>query len=407
VSGGRFVVPYKPIGTTYGPAEIEALLACISAEDTLSCGPQRDAFEREFAELVGARHAVSVTNCTVALELATYLCDLRPGDEVIATCQSYQATTTPLLCGPATVRFADVDPMTLNISPDAIERLLTSRTRAIFLVHYGGEMADLTAISELVAGRNIVIVEDCAHALGASRDGVGPGSTAGIGCFSFQSYKNISTLGEGGMLTTNNDDWAERLRRIRSIEPDATYRARASSRLGPHRAPSDGVLRHEKDAYTADCIQVRHPGTNSTLPEPAAAVGRVQLGRLGELVARRTAIATALDGALREIHGVTVQERPAKAPSAHHLYTFFVEPSSRVPQQHLLGALLESGIEIQQRYFPIHLLAEWRRLGNNVGQCPRAEQTWFERQVNLPIYPQLTDHQLNYMIDTVTTALRP
>ena len=401
------MVPYKPIGTTYGPAEIEALLACVSAEDTLSCGPQRDAFEREFADLIGATHAVSVANCTAALELATYLCDLRTDDEVIATCQSYQATTTPLLCGPATVRFADIDPMTLNISPHSIERLLTARTRAIFLVHYGGEMADLAAISEVVAGRDIVIVEDCAHALGASREGASPGSTAGIGCFSFQSYKNISTLGEGGMLTTNNDDWARRLRRIRSIEPDATYRARPSSRLGPHTAPSDGVFRHEKEAYTADCIQVRHPGTNSTLPEPAAAVGRVQLGRLAELVARRTAIATALDDALRGLPGVTVQQRPEKSPSAHHLYTFFIEPGARVGQQRLLGALLEAGIEIQQRYFPIHLLAEWRHLGNNVGQCPVAEQTWFERQVNLPIYPQLTDHQLTYMIDTVTAALRP
>lgn len=407
MSERQFVIPYKPIGTTYGPAEIEALLACITAEDTLSCGPQRDTFEREFAELVGARRAVSVANCTVALELATYLCDLRPGDEVIATCQSYQATVTSLLCGPATVRFADIDPMSLNISVESIERLLTHRTRAIYLVHYGGEMADLAAISDLIAGRNVVIVEDCAHALGASRDGAGPGSTHGIGCFSFQSYKNISTLGEGGMLTTNNDEWAERLRRIRAIEPDATYRTRLSKRLGPHLAPSDGVFRHEKDAYTADCVQVRHPGTNSTLPEPAAAVGRVQLTRLAELVARRTAIATALDGALRELPGVRVQDRPEKAPSAHHLYTFFIETGAAVPQHRLLGTLLEAGIEIQQRYFPIHLLAEWRRLGNDVGQCPVAERTWFERQVNLPIYPQLTDQQLDYMIDTLREVLRP
>ncbi len=209
------------------------------------------------------------------------------------------------------------------------------------------------------------------------------------------------------MLTTNDDEWAERLRRIRAIEPDATYRPRPSKRLGPHAAPSDGVFRHEKEAYTADCIEVRHPGTNSTLPEPAAAVGRVQLARLADLVARRTSIATALDDAVRELPGVTVQDRPERAPSAHHLYTFFVETDAAVPQHRLLGTLLDAGIEIQQRYFPIHLLAEWRRLGNELGQCPVAERTWFERQVNLPIYPQLTDHQLNYMIDTLTAILRP
>jgi perosamine synthetase len=403
----RLVVPYKPVGTTYGLAEMDALRDCLSSDETLSCGRQRDAFEQEFAELVGAEHAISVANCTVALELATYLCDLRDGDEVIATCQSYQATVTPLLCGPAAVRFCDIDPETLNISVRSVERLLTSRTRAIYLVHYGGEMADLTAIMALVRDLEVVVIEDCAHALGASRDGAAPGSTGRIGCFSFQSYKNISTLGEGGMITTNDDDWASRLRRIRSIEPDATYRPRPVSQLGSHLIPDDGVFRHEKEAYTSDCLDVRHPGTNSTLPEPAAAVGRVQLRRLPELVARRQAIAESLDDALGELPGISVQTRSPRSPSAHHLYTFFVEPGAAVPQAELLRGLLDAGIEIQQRYFPIHLLAEWRRLGNDVGLCPVAENTWFHRQVNLPIYPQLTNDQLDYMIDVLNRALRP
>lgn len=403
----KFTVPYSPVGTTYGDAELKALVSCLTGSETLSCGRQRDLFEAEFAAYTGVRHAISVANCTVALEMATYLCDLKPGDEVIATAQSYQATVTPLLTSPATVRFCDVDPLTLNIDPAAIERLVTERTRAIFLVHYGGDMADMAAIRALADSRGIIIVEDCAHAVGASRDGVRPGASGGIGCFSFQSYKNISTLGEGGMLTTDSDEWAYRLRRLRSIEPDAEYAPRTTNRLGPYQVPDDGVFRHEKEAFTDDCLVVRHPGTNSTLAEPAAAVGRVQLGRIEELVARRTAIAATLDDALRDQPCVTIQPRPANATSAHHLYTVFIEAAARVDQLTLMGRLVEEGIEIQQRYFPLHLLSEWRRLGNDLGLCPVTEHTWFHRQLNLPIYPQMNDSQLSFMIDALARNLNP
>lgn len=405
MSADAFVVPYLPVGTVYGPEELEALHQCLASGRTLSCGQEREAFEREFAEYLGVRHAISVANCTVALELATYLCDLRAGDEVIVTCQTYQATATPLLTGPATVRFCDIEPETLNLDPDAVASMITDRTRAIFLVHYGGDLADMAALRALADAHDVILIEDCAHAVGAHRDGILPG-TSGLGCFSFQSYKNISTLGEGGMITTNDDDWADRLRRLRSIEPDAAYVPRATPGLGGYRPPpDDGVFRHEKEAFHDDCTQVRHPGTNSTLPEPAAAVGRVQLRRLPELLAARTSVADALDAGLAGIAGVRLQRRPEDAVSAHHLYTFFVEPTSAVPQAEVLAALVAQGIQVQQRYFPIHLLAEWRRLGNDIGQCPVAEDLWFHQMINLPIYPQMTTRQVNYMIEAVRRAI--
>lgn len=403
---GDFVVPYLPVGTTYGREEFAALEECLTSGAGLSCGEQRSAFEVEFAAYLGVKHAISVANCTVALELATYLCDLRSGDEVIATSQSYQATVSPLLTSPATVKFCDIDPWTLNIDPAAIERLLTDRTKAVYLVHYGGNMADMDAIRKLTRHRGIILIEDCAHAIGAQRDGINPGTRGSLGCFSFQSYKNISTLGEGGMITTDDDDWAARLRRLRSIEPDATYRPRRSHALGTFTAPTDGVFRHEKEAFVADCVEIRHPGTNSTLAEPAAAVGRVQLRRLGDLIAARRRVATALDAALATLPGVTPQPMPPDSTSAHHLYTFFVGNDARVPQPELLGMLHDQGIEVQQRYFPLHLLSEWRMRGNALGLCPVTEEMWFRRMVNLPIYPQMTQTQLDHMITVLTSALR-
>ncbi|MGN2635050.1 DegT/DnrJ/EryC1/StrS family aminotransferase [Nocardia takedensis] len=401
----EFVVPYLPVGTTYGPEELAVLTECVTSGESLSCGKQRAAFEQEFAAYLGVKHAISLANCTVALELATYLCDLKAGDEVIATAQSYQATVTPLLMSPATVKFCDIDPVALNIDPAVIEKLLTERTKAIYLVHYGGTMADMRAIRELARDRGIVIVEDSAHAIGAERDGIRPGTGGSLGCFSFQSYKNISTLGEGGMITTDDDQWAERLRRLRSIEPDATYAPRSTAHLGPYQAPADGVFRHEKEAFIADCVDIRHPGTNSTLAEPAAAVGRVQLRRLGELVAARQHVADTLDAALADLPGVRVQRLPDNTISARHLYTFFVNDEARVAQPELLGLLLRHGIEVQQRYFPLHLLSEWRYRGGGLDQCPVAEETWFHRMVNLPIYPQMTQHQLDYMVKVLRDLL--
>lgn len=137
----------------------------------------------------------------------------------------------------------------------------------------------------------------------------------------------------------------------------------------------------------------------------ALRVGRVQLRRIEELIARRAAIAAALNDALRDLPGVTLQPRPANAPSAHHLYTVFIEDEAQVDQLTLMGRLVEEGIQIQQRYFPLHLLSEWRRLGNDLGLCPVAEHTWFHRQLNLPIYPQMTDSQLSFMTDALVRNL--
>lgn len=402
----EFIVPYLPVGSTFGEAETEAITRVLRSGRTLSCGPEREAFEREFAEHVGAPRALSLANCTVALEFATYLLSLQEGDEVIAATQTYQANVTPLLNLPVTVRFCDIDPNTLNISPAALESLVTERTRALFLVHHGGMPADMEPIMKIAAARGIAVVEDCAHALGARYHERVPGGIGDFGCWSFQSYKNISTLGEGGMLTLKDAAAARVAERIRAIEPDADFVARPSGTLAGLAAPGDGVERHEKNAYTEDCVAIHHPGTNSTLCEPAAAVGRVQLRRLNELVARRRDIATRLDAGLSGIDGIRVQRRVPGVESAHHLYTCFLDPATGIGRDALLQRLLARGIQVQLRYFPVHLLPEWRLRGHGPGECPVAERIWFHEQINLPIYPQLADWQADYMVEQVADAVR-
>jgi perosamine synthetase len=400
-----FPVPYSPVGTCLGRAELDAVERTVTSGRSLSCGDERRAFEAEFSQLTGAAHTLSLTNCTIALELATYLLNLEPGDEVITTPLSYQATITPLLMGPARVVFADIDPDTLNIDPASVERLMTRRTKAVYLVHYGGSLADMEALRSFCAPRGIRIVEDCAHSLGAEDEGYRPGDQGALACFSFQSYKNISTLGEGGAISLDDPDEAAVLHRITSIEPDADFAPRASTSLGPHPRPGDAVFRHEKNAYVEDCVALRHPGTNSTLAEPAAAVGRVQLKRLDELVEARRRIAERLDRVLAAADGARSAGARPGTRSAHHLYSALLEPSA-YSQDAVLQALIAGGVEVQQRYFPLHLLPEWRFHGSCYGDCPVAEQVWFHQLVNLPIYPQMTERQLSHLENALAEALR-
>lgn len=388
----------------FGEDEIAAIADVLRGEGPLARGPRREQFEQEFADFVGVRHAFSLTNCAVALELATKLLLLRPGDEVIATPQTYQASILPLLTSSAVVRFADIDRNSLCIDGESIETLITERTRAIYLTHYGGLMADMDAIMALAEQNGLVVIEDCAHALGSEYLGRRAGSTAHIGCFSFESLKNMSTLGEGGMITFGRDEWADAVERLRFMEPWAIFTP-AAIRFGDHPPPSRDLNRHAKNAYTHDCVRVLASPTNASLSEAAAAVGSVQLRRLERSNDRRRAIGAMLNAELEKIDGVRVQREPPGYKHVYHLYTFFVDPRAGLSREAVAAAIDDRGVEIHLRYFPLHLLPEWRRRGHGLGECPVAESLWFEEQVNLPCHPMLSDEQVQFMADAVRLAV--
>jgi perosamine synthetase len=402
VAPRSYAVPYSPRGSIYGEEEIEVLRhLLLESSETLSCGKERASFEAEFADLLGAPYAIAVSSCTVGLELAVHVAGLEPGCAVIATPQSYQATLNPLLSLDVEVRFCDIDHNTLCLDADRLTSLMDSRVRAIVLTHYGGLCADMDRILELADRHGVCVIEDCAHALGSLYRGRTPGTFGHIGVFSFQSMKNISTLGEGGMLVVTRADWATRLRRLVELEPDAEFRVRDTPPSFASSYPR--LLRdlntHSKNAYTHDCVRILRHGTNGTLSEPAAAVGRVQLRKLAELITRRRSIASQIDMGLRGLPGIRLQVEPAGQRHSYHLYTFFVQGLDR---NRIAIAVDDAGVEIQQRYFPLHLLPEWRLRGGRLGSCPAAEDLWFSQQINLPIYPSLTADQ----VDVMTTAVR-
>jgi perosamine synthetase len=398
-----YAVPYPRVGSRLGDPEIAAIREVIESGATLSQGVWRQRFEEAFRGYAGTRHAFSVTSGTIALDLAIHLLDLEPGDEVIVTPQTYQASIQPLLNYQVAVRFADILPETLNIDPAQVAALITPRTRAIITVHYGGYPADMPELMALARKHDLVVIEDAAHALGAQMDGRPPGGLGHIGCFSFQSAKNITTLGEGGMLTFDNDDWAERLTRLRGNECDAVF-VPAANRFGQSAAAPPWAL-YPGLAYSHDVAKFRRAGTNATLSEPAAAVGLVQLGRLAELVSVRQVVAARLAETLRHYPSVVVPDVPSRIVHPYHLFTFFLSPDAPFTRDELIARLDSEGVETRLRYFPLHLLPEWRALGHGFGECPVAERLWFQQQMSLPCQPTLTAGQVDKLAAATDRAL--
>jgi perosamine synthetase len=400
----KFVVPYSGKGSWFDADELDVLGELLLSDAHLGAAEQGQLFEADMAQYLNVRHAIAVSSCSMALELVIRLLGLGPGDEVITSPLTYEATIWGLLDHGCSVAFCDIDPETLCLSARDLDRVLTDRTKAIFVTHYGGVMADMDELRSISDQFGLALVEDCAHALGATYRGRAAGSIGDFGCFSFQSLKHISTLGQGGLITVADDELAARLRTLRSGRPDAVFSPRPNP--GPFSEAGDlgrivGADTHEKNAYTHECVAVRAGGLNAVLGEPAAAVGRLQLRKLADLLAERRRIADVLDKGLREIPGIHVPNIPADREHAHWLYALLVTPDARLTRNELVSGLAEACIEIVLRFFPLHLLPEWRDRPGTRAFCPTAERVWFQQLVNLPFYPGLTEEQIDYMVETI------
>ncbi len=406
----KIKVPYSGQGSILGLETVEAVSRTLQ-QDTLAYGPMRDKFEAEFAAYTGVKYAFTTSNCTTALFLSVQLLGLTPEDEVIVTPQTFWATIRGLQAVGCKLVFADIDPNTLNIDPATIEDKITPRTKAIYLVHLGGLMAEMDPIMEIAQRHNLFVVEDCAHAPGAEYKGRKAGSIGDIGCFSFHSLKNMSTLGEGGMITFNRDDWAELLRPLSSIGVVYEQKPRTEERFGPYEKPAHGYdYEHAAGTYSFDCVGKAIPGNNYRMSEVAAAVGSEQLLKLDNLNETRLKIGQRLDAGLSQIEGVRIQTTPEEYKHVYHLYVFFYQPleeGNNIEKEEVVRILIEEeGIGMSNRYFPIHLLPEVRAQGHQFGECPVAEKVWFEQHINLPIYPTMTDEQIDHLIAAVRRGVR-
>ena len=373
-------IPFAPPYITED--EINAAIEVLRS-GWLSMGYKTLEFENKFAEYIGSKHAVATNSCTSALFLSLKVLGIKKGDEVITTPFTFAATANVIVhCGAKPV-FVDIEEETYNINADKIEEKITDKTKAIIVVHYGGQPADMKKIMKIAREYDLKVIEDAAHAVGSEYEkGKKVGSFGNLTCFSFYATKPMTT-GEGGMITLNSDDLNEELRilRLHGISRDAWKRYL------------------EMDNWYYEVIEA---GYKFNPTDISSAIGLEQLKKLDWMNERRKEIAEYYNEHLQGLDII----RPhidSNVKSSYHLYPIRLINYDR---NKFIKKMAQNGIGTSVHFIPLHLMPFYRkRYGYKRGDFPVAEKV-FENIVSLPIYPQLTEKQLEFIVKSIKEIIR-
>lgn len=404
----KLKVPYSFFGSIYDDEEKKAILTVLE-QDSLTMGPQVKSFQDEFAIAHDVKHAFAVSNCTTGMHLCTQLFGLKAGDEVIVTPNTFIATSLVLLKEKVIPVYADIDPKTYNIDSADIARRVTPKTKAIYVVHYGGLMCDMDPIMEIAKRHKLYVLEDCAHCPGAEYKGRMAGSIGDVGVFSFHSLKNITTCGEGGMITTNHSEWVKPIESLRCMNLSHWDTNLRDFQMGAHnlRKVVDGKYSDYWIPSHFDVEDVNgHWGNNYRMNEVQAAVGRVQLKKLDMLTKKRQENGRYINEGIKDIKGVEGVYEPDGYKHVYHLYTLCVDPKVYDRDEFMRVLYREEGVQGILHYQPTYHFTGLKKLGIK-GDCPVAEEFFYKRENNLPMHPRLTRQQLDDTIAGIrNTAMK-
>ncbi len=375
---------FKP---SLGERELAALRE-VFASGWIGLGPKTAEFERKFAELVGTKHAIAVNSATAALHLSCLVLGLGPGDEVLVPTITFVSTAhAPAYCG-ATPVFVDVDPVTLNIDLEDLERKITPRTRAVIPVHFGGHACPMDEIHNIARRHYLAVIEDASHAAGSwyrSRR-IGSLPETDLTCFSFQAVKNLP-VGDGGMITTDRDDLVPVLNQLRWVGIDKSTWDRTEEFLDERQT---GTRQYAGYGWY---YEVDRLGYKYHMNDISAVIGLVQLEGLDEANAHRRVIAEDYSRAFRDVEWIRCPVEPEYTRSSWHNYVIQT-PYRDALNLHLKERMIATGVH----YLPIHLQPYYRR--QRRVSLPVAERVWTQL-LTLPVYPDLTDEDLAYIIKSV------
>ncbi len=349
--------------------------------DWLTTGPNVGCFEEAFAEFVHAREAVAVSNGTAALHAATYALGIGPGDEVIVPAMTFAASANCVVYQGGTPIFADVRPDTLLIDTDDVESKITPQTKAIISVDYAGQPCNYDLLQEVAQRHGLHLIADACHAIGGNYNGRPVGSLADLNTFSLHPVKHFTT-GEGGVITTNDRELAQRMRIFRN-----------------HGITTDHRQRAEQGSWFYEMVDL---GYNYRITDFQCALGISQLQKLPEWIIRRQQIAGLYDIAFAETAAVSPLNVRSDVSHAYHLYVVRFDPTHlNIDRNTIFQALRAEGIGVNVHYIPVHLHPFYQeRFNTRAGQCPAAESA-YEQIVSLPMFPRMVDDDVRDVVAAI------
>jgi perosamine synthetase len=385
-------VPFSGVGYKYSVDDIAVVTAAMSSEKTYTQGIHQEEFEKAFRELMEVKYAFATSSAATAIELVAILFDIQPGDEVIAPAHTYAASVYPFARNGASIKWADIDSKEFIVTLDTIKPLVSKKTKVIILVHLYGLPVDTSEIIKFAHENNILVLEDCAQSIGATVKGEKVGKFADAAVYSFQSHKNVSTLGEGGMLTFNRESWAKVLPGLRhnghrpfEIDKDMYW----SPAMSDVTFDLEGVWPH-----------------NFCLGEVQCALGTHLLRKVEQInLRRRERYYLALES-LREFPEIQWQFIPNHKVSAHHLLPF-----------KLLGAKYKTGADEvfkmlsqdylvfpAKQYYPLNRYGLFIQSGNSEAKIPVTDE-YYDNMVSLPFHHWMTDNDFEYILESLKKTI--
>jgi perosamine synthetase len=380
---GQFLPFHVP---EIGEAEIESVIDTLRS-GWLTTGPKVKQFEEEFAKSIGAGYGVAVNSGTAALHLALEAVEIHERDEVIMPTMTFAATAEVVLYFKAKPVLVDCRPDTLNLDPDQLEKAISSKTRAIIPVHMGGQPCEMDRIQQIARHHNLKVIEDAAHALPARYRGKMVGTIGDITCFSFYATKTITT-GEGGMATTDNPEWDERMR-IMSLH---------------------GISKDAWKRYTSEgswYYEILYPGYKYNLTDIAAAIGIEQLKKCHRFWEVRQRYAGLYSQGLQDIPAITVPSVAQDAQHAWHLYIIQLDLEQlRIGRSEFIELLKAEHIGTSVHFIPLHLHPYYRQTFHYRPEDFPTANAVFKRIISLPIYPSMTEADVQRVCEAVGKIAR-
>ncbi|SDW09885.1 UDP-4-amino-4,6-dideoxy-N-acetyl-beta-L-altrosamine transaminase [Tepidimicrobium xylanilyticum] len=388
INGGKPVRDtYLPYAQQWVDEEDVGEVVKVLKSDFLTTGPKIEEFEKRFADYVGAKYAVSISNGTAALHAACFAAGIKEGDEVITSPITFAASANCVLYQGGKPIFADIDPKTYNIDIEDVERKITKKTKAIIPVDFTGQPVDIDGINEIAKKYGLVVIEDAAHSLGAEYKSKKIGSLVDITTFSFHPVKHITT-GEGGMITTNDEKLYNKLKLFRT-----------------HGITRDKEMLQNKDEGPWFYEQLEL-GYNYRMTDIQAALGISQLNKINGFLKRRREIAKKYDEYLKNIDGIILPYQESFSKSAWHLYVIQLELEKfKVGRKEIFEALQAENIGVNVHYIPVYYHPYYKRLGYEKGLCPNAEKL-YERIITLPLYPKMKDKDIEDVVNVMDKVLK-